>query len=181
MMLGSLRYENVLVLCILLCLVASCSTVDTATKTKDPVQTRPQTANDYQGILNDWKVEHAKNPKNQEIVKNYAKAVEEMKSAADKAYEKENYSSSGKIYLILLKNYPGFKRFAKWLSFSRQELNDRLSNCKTALYQKGFEQYRNNHLDEAILSWQGLLSLDPHNEDIRKAVNTAILQRKNLQ
>jgi tetratricopeptide (TPR) repeat protein len=181
MMLGSLRYDKVIVLCILLCLVASCSTVDTAIKTKDPVQTRPQTANDYQGILHDWKVKHAKNPKNQEIMKNYAKAVEEMKSAADKAYEKDNYAFSGKIYGILHKNYPGFKRFAKWLSFNRQELNDRLSNCKTALYQNGFEQYRNNHLDEAIQSWQGLLSLDPHNEDIRKAVNTAILQRKNLQ
>jgi tetratricopeptide (TPR) repeat protein len=181
MMFSSIRYEKVLALCILLCLIVSCSTVETATKTKDTVQTRPQTSNDYQDILNDWKAEHARNPKNQEIMKNYAKAVEGIKTEADKAYEKENYASSGRIYGMLLKNYPGFKRFGKLLSFDRQQLKDRLSSCKTVLYQRGFEQYRNNHLNEAILSWQSLLSIDPHNEDIRKAVNTAVLQRKNLR
>jgi hypothetical protein len=180
MMFCFIRYEKFLALCILLCLVSSCSSVETATKTRDPVQTRSQSATDYQGILNNWKSEHAKNPKDQEIIKNYARAVEDMKTAADKAYERDHYASSGRIYATLLKNYSGFKRFAKWLSFDRQELQDRLSSCKTALYQKGFEQYRNNHLNEAILHWQGLLSIDPHNEDIRKTVNTAILQRKNL-
>ncbi len=171
----------------ILCMAMTCSSVETATKPDGPVvpqaqvQVKPQTANEYQSILNDWKARHAKNPRNQEIAKNYARAVEEMKTAADTAYENENYAQSGRMYGALLKSYPGFKAFAKSLSFDRQELKDGLSNCKTALYQKGFAHYRNNQLNEAIQSWQGLLSIDPHNEDIRKAVNTAILQKKTLQ
>ena len=167
----------------ILFMAMACSSVETSTKPDEPVpaQVKPQAANEYQGILNDWKARQAKNPRNQEITKNYARAVEEMKTSADRAYEKENYALSGRIYGTLLKNYAGFKAFAKGLSFDRQELKDRLSSCKTALYQKGFEHYRNNQLNEAIQSWQGLLSIDPHNEDIRKAVNTAILQRKTLQ
>ena len=180
---ASARFGIIFALCIMLCMVLACSSVETSTKPDEPVTApvKPQTANEYQGILNDWKAKQAKYPRNQEILKNYARAVEEMKTSADRAYEKENYALSGRIYGTLLKNYPGFKAFAKGLSFDRQELKDRLSNCKTALYQKGFEHYRNNQLNEAIQSWQGLLSIDPHNEDIRKAVNTAILQRKTLQ
>jgi tetratricopeptide (TPR) repeat protein len=178
----SARRGNIVALCMILCMALSCTSVETSTKPEEPVpaQVKPQMTNEYQSVLNDWKAKHAKNPKNREIITNYAIAVEEMKTSADKEYEKENYALSGRIYGTLLKNYPGFKGFAKNLSFDRQELKDRLSNCKTALYQKGFEFYRNNQLNDAIQSWQGLLSIDPQNEDIRKAVNTAILQRKTL-
>jgi cytochrome c-type biogenesis protein CcmH/NrfG len=67
------------------------------------------------------------------------------------------------------------------LSFDRAKLNAKITDCKTALSKKGFQEYRQGNLSEAIALWQGYLAIDPNNADIKKAVNTAKLQQKNLQ
>jgi hypothetical protein len=81
----------------------------------------------------------------------------------------------------LLKNFPYFKDFAQDLSFDKDQLSSKVTTCKTALYHKGFQEYRAGNLNEAISLWQGYLTIDPHNPDIRKALNTARTQQKNLQ
>jgi len=68
--------------------------------------------------------------------------------------------------------------FAGMLSFNKAKLNKKLTDCKTVLSKKGFQEYREGNLNEAIALWQGYLAVDPHNADIRKAVNTATLQQK---
>jgi tetratricopeptide (TPR) repeat protein len=126
---------------------------------------------DHQKTIDAYKAEHAKHPQDQMIVKDYVQSLEEMKDSA----------SAGKIYNVLLKNYPAFKAFTRMLSFDRAKLNAKLTDCKTALSKKGFQEYRQGNLSEAIAQWQGYLAIDPNNADIKKAVNTAKLQQKNLQ
>jgi tetratricopeptide (TPR) repeat protein len=136
---------------------------------------------DHQKTIDVYKAEHAEHPQDRILVKEYLKSLEEMKIAADGAFDREDYASAGKTYNVLLKNYPDFKTFTHLLSFDRAKLNARLTECKTALSKKGFQEYRQGNLSEAISLWQGYLAIDPNNADIKKAVNTATLQKKNLQ
>jgi len=149
---------------------------------REPVQVkRPQATGDYQKTIDAYKSEHTKHPSNQSLTKEYVNILDEMEDTADKEFEKENYTSACKTYNILLKNYPAFKSFVSMLSFNKAKLTKKLTDCKTVLSKKGFQEYREGNLNEAIALWQGYLAVDPHNADIRKAVNTATLQQKNLQ
>jgi hypothetical protein len=114
-------------------------------------------------------------------VKEYVKSLEDIKSAADKASNREDFASAGRSYNVLLKNYPCFKGFDKKLSFNSTYLNIKLSHCKQSLSKQGFQEYRKGNLSDAISLWQVLLAIDPHNTEIKDALRTAKLQQKNLQ
>jgi len=131
--------------------------------------------------LDEYGAGYRKHPKDQALLAEYAKSVEEMKSTADKAYEKEEYSPAGRTYDLLLKRYDQFKDFSRMLTFDRTYLRQKLVHCKKGLSVRGFQEYRKGNLSEAIVLWQGLLALDPNNKDIKKAVATATEQQKNLQ
>jgi tetratricopeptide (TPR) repeat protein len=136
---------------------------------------------EYQKALDEYDVSYRKRPRDQALTAEYAKSLEDLKSAADKACEKEEYSSAGRTYDLLLKHYGQFKDFAHLLTFDRAYLNNKLSLCKKSLSVRGFQEYRKGNLGEAILLWQGLLSIDPNNEDIKKAMITATEQQRNLR
>ena len=136
---------------------------------------------DYQKTIDAYKAEYAKHQQDHALLREYVKSLEEMNDAADGSYKREDYTSAGTTYNVLLKNYPAFKAFTHMLSFDRAKLNAKITDCKTALSKKGFQEYRQGNLSEAIALWQGYLAIDPNNADIKKAVNTAKLQQKNLQ
>jgi tetratricopeptide (TPR) repeat protein len=150
------------------------------------VQARSQarqyiTAGEYRKAIDLYKAEYQKHPQDPVLVKEYVKSLEEIKTAADRASGREDFASAGKTYNILLKNNSNFKGFAHELSFDSAQLNLRLKNCKTALSRKGFQAYREGNLSEAISVWQDYLEIDPNNPDVKKALNTARMQQKNLQ
>jgi tetratricopeptide (TPR) repeat protein len=136
---------------------------------------------EYQKAIDEYRSEYAKRPQDQVLVKEYVKGLEDIKAAADGALKKEDYVSAGKAYKVLQKNYPEFKGFSTMLSFDRAYLNAKLTTCRDALSKKGFQEYRQGNLNEAISLWQGYLVIDPTNGDIKKALNTAKIQQKNLQ
>jgi len=138
-------------------------------------------AGDYQKALEEYGVRYRKHPGDQALIKEYAKSVEEMKSAADKACDEKEYAAAGRTYDLLLKRYVQFKDFARMLTFNTAYLNQKLALCKKSLSVLGFQEYRKGNLSEAITTWRALLMIDPNNEDIRKAMNTATEQQKNLQ
>jgi tetratricopeptide (TPR) repeat protein len=109
------------------------------------------------------------------------KSLEDIKSAADKVLEEEDFASAGRNYNVLLKNYPRFKGFEKKLSFNRTYLNIKLSHCKQSLSKQGFQEYRKGNLSGAIALWKSLLAIDPHNKEIKEALRIAKLQQNNLQ
>ena len=134
-----------------------------------------------QKVIDFYNAELKKHPQDRVLIKEYVKSLEEIKVAADKASGREDFATACKTYHVLLQNYPDFKDFAHLLSFNRAQLNSRLTKCKTALYKKGFQEYRAGNLNEAISLWQDYLTIDPNNTDIKKALNTAKKQQKNLQ
>lgn len=135
-------------------------------------------AHDPQKGIDAYSVERAKHPNDQALTRDYIKDLEELRISADRAAEHGNLAQAGRIYNVLLRSY---SEFPKRLSFSREYLNAKLNYCKMTLSRKGFEEYRKGNLNEAIGYWQGYLSIDPNNSDVKKAVHTASVQQKNLE
>jgi hypothetical protein len=170
------------------------SSVQTPAPAKDLSQTSDQTsgqtanpakkhmeAGEYQKAIDIYSVEYQKHPQDLSLLREYVKSIENIASAADKAFDKKDFASAGRNYDILLKSYEHFKGFEKKLSFNGIYLNKKLSYCKKIILKQGFQEYREGNLNEAIALWQALLVIDPQNTDIKKALKTAKLQQKNLQ
>jgi tetratricopeptide (TPR) repeat protein len=156
------------------------------TSPKSPVQTQTRAkqfmdAGEYKKAIDAYNVEYRKQPQDPSLVKEYVKSLEDIKSAADKALEEEDFAAAGRNYNVLLKNYPRFKGFAKKLSFNKTYLNTKISHCKQSLSKQGFQEYRKGNLSGAIALWKSLLAIDPHNKEIKEALRIAKLQQNNLQ
>ena len=135
---------------------------------------------DYEKAFNEYGAQLRKTPKDQALATEYVNSVKEAKVAADKAYDEEDFSSAGRIYDLLLRYHDHFKSNGQKTGIDKVFLNQRLSACKKSLSMRGFQEYRKGNLNDAIAAWQGLIAIDPANEDIKKAINTATLQQKNL-
>jgi tetratricopeptide (TPR) repeat protein len=175
---------------LLIPILVSCSHVNNAQSSKGR-RTTPVTNQQYhakkqidisvhdpQKGIDDYEAERGKHPHDQALTRDYIKDLEDLRTSADAASERGNLAQAGRIYSVLLKNH---HEFPKRLSFSKDYLNTKLTYCKTTLSRKGFEEYRKGNLNEAIGYWQGYLNLDPNNPDIKKAVQTASAQQKNLE
>jgi len=138
-------------------------------------------AGEYQKAIDIYNVEYRKHPHDQALEREYVKSIENIKPVADKALDKKDFASAGRIYDVLLKNYAYFKGFESKLSFNSTHLNKKLSYCKKALFKQGFQEYRKGNLNGAITVWQDLLVIDPQNTDIKESLRTAKLQQKKLQ
>ena len=112
-------------------------------------------------MIDFYKKEHRHRPHDQALAKEYVKSLKEIKTAADRASQNEDFANAGKTYSVLLKNFPYFKDFAQDLSFDKDQLSSKVTTCKTALYHKGFQEYRAGNLNEAISLWQGYLTYRP--------------------
>lgn len=148
---------------------------------RPPVQKPDAESDDYRKVLDEYAGSYRKNPRDHALAKEYAKKVEDIKSAADKAYGDNDFLSAGQTYDLLITRFVQFKGFAHMLTFKKPYLDQRLALCKRALSGQGFQEYRKGNLAEAITSWQSLLEIDPNNQDIKKAVKTATEQQKNLE
>lgn len=189
-MADSRESQRHLLVLILFFILPSCAAMNKGPSTQKPVQAQAQAATsarqhmdagEYQDAIDDYSAEYESHPENRALAQEYVKSLEDMKAAADKASAEEEFASAGRIYNVLLKNYSCFTGFVQTLSFDRADLNARLSHCRNSLSTQGFQEYRKGDLSGAIALWQSLLTIDPHNEDIKEAVRTATLQQKNLQ
>ena len=80
-----------------------------------------------------YNVEYRRHSQDQALVKEYVKSLEDIKSSADKASDREDFKSAGRKYHVLLNNYHRFKGFENRLSFNSSHLNAKLSHCKQSL------------------------------------------------
>jgi outer membrane protein assembly factor BamD (BamD/ComL family) len=111
----------------------------------------------------------------------FTTTVEDIKKAADKAFEKGDFTLSGRTYYLLLKSVPQLNGFPAGLSFTKKGLTARLGECSSALSQRALTEYRSGNIENAISLWKGILSFDPGNKTVKKFINTATTQLKNLK
>jgi tetratricopeptide (TPR) repeat protein len=131
----------------------------------------------YQAALKDY-------PGDKAAKAAYEKGVCEIKGVGDKALAAKDYALAGKLNGLLLKNMESFERVAgaaAGAGSSKRELEDALRACSSGLTNSGLAEYRKGNLENAIALWDELLSFDPGNAEIKKAVETAKAQLGKLK
>ena len=138
-------------------------------------------AGNYRQAIDLHKAVIASEPQNRNLVRAFEISLEDLYSKAEKAAAANDFAAAGKLYALIYGHYPDPKGTFQTLSFSRAGLASKLEQCKSALYHRGFQEYREGNLNRAIALWQDYLSLDPDNADIQRALSTAKTQQKNLR
>jgi tetratricopeptide (TPR) repeat protein len=111
----------------------------------------------------------------------YTRTAEQIKGAADAAYQKKDCAEAGNIYNTLYESGITTRDFAQSLSFDDDYLNGQISVCSKILLENGLMKYREEKLDEAIVIWKKALVFDPENTGIKNAMDTATLQLQKLK
>jgi tetratricopeptide (TPR) repeat protein len=124
---------------------------------------------------------YQKYPQDPTVRSSYIRTLESIKTSGDRAFERGDFALAGCVYEILLKNISSVKHLNGSFSFNREGLTAKIRNCKKILFENGLEQYRSGNLNLAISLWKSILAFDPENQEIKKAVDMATLQFKNLQ
>jgi tetratricopeptide (TPR) repeat protein len=106
----------------------------------------------------------------------YVAIINEVKNAGDKALGVKDFALSGRVYALLLKNFPSFGERQPAVAFGKTDLADGIAVCRDGLTRAGLEEYRKGNLAKAIAVWEDLLAFDPDNAEIKKAVDTARVQ-----
>jgi len=136
---------------------------------------------DFEKAIDVYKSRYQEYPDDSELLNLLITMLEDIRRIGDEALPKEDFVLAGKAYYALLKNYSSFKKFEKSLSFPRNSLEEGIRNCRIQLTKKGLEQYRKGNLAEAISVWKGILTFDPDNPEIKKAIETATEQLKKIK
>jgi tetratricopeptide (TPR) repeat protein len=138
-------------------------------------------AGEFRKAIDICKEIYQKYPQDPTVRSGYIKTLESIKSSGDGAFKKSDFALAGCVYGLLLKNYSSVGGLNGSLSFNREGLTLRIGDCKKILFEKGLEKYRSGNLNQAISLWKSILVFDPENQEIKKAVDMASLQSKNLQ
>ena len=136
---------------------------------------------DFEQALESYSAALRANPADGAVRKSYLDAVEVMEEAAGTAFDKGEFASSGRLYHVLLRNYPHFQNFTADLSFDRKYLQAQLTDCSDRLSERALAHYRLGNLSTAIALWENILEFEPGNAGVRKAIKTATTQLKSLQ
>lgn len=134
---------------------------------------------DYERGLAQYRDAFMTYPDDPAIASSYEESLTEIKDLAEGAFTRREYLRAGLIYLALLRNFPEavYRREA---SLDRMTFAERIRECADKLTQDGLALYRAGQIDSAINTWRGVLRFDPENYTVRKAIDTASKQLKNL-
>lgn len=124
---------------------------------------------------------YQKYPQDPTVRSGYIKTLESIKSGGDRAFERSDFALAGRVYRILLNNFSSVRRLNGPISFNREGLTARIRDCKKILFEKGLKQYRSGNLDQAISTWKSILTFDSESREIKKVVDMATLQLRNLR
>lgn len=136
---------------------------------------------DYQKALGVYADAYADHPRSAPLRAQYIKAGEQIKVAADNAFQRQAFAEAGSSYTLLLKNTITAQDFSRELSFDGDYLDRRIKACSKGLLEAGLVHYRQGRLDEAISIWRKVVTFDPDNRDVKDAIATAAVQLQNLK
>jgi tetratricopeptide (TPR) repeat protein len=120
-------------------------------------------------------------PRDSAVCSNTTKTLESIKISGDRAFERSDFALAGCAYEIVLKYVSTVTQWNGSFPFDNKGLAARTKYCKKILFENGLEQYRSGNLDQAISIWKSILAFDPENQEVKKVVDMATLQLRNLQ
>lgn len=136
---------------------------------------------DHQKALEAYAGAYADHRRSAVLRAHYIKAGEQVKSAADAAFQRKDFAEAGSAYTLLFQSTIAGKDFSGELSFDGDYLNRQIMACAKALLETGLVQYRQGKLDEAISVWRKVIAFDPGNKEVKDAIATAAVQLQNLK
>jgi tetratricopeptide (TPR) repeat protein len=110
----------------------------------------------------------------------YAKLGDQIRTAADAAYQKKSYSEAGSTYRVLFESGITTRDFAPMLTFDDDYLGTQIAACSRSLTETGFLKYREDKLEEAIAAWKQVIAFDANNKDVKSALDRATIQLQHL-
>jgi tetratricopeptide (TPR) repeat protein len=111
----------------------------------------------------------------------YARLGEQIRNAADAAYQRGDFAEAGSDYGVLFGSGITTRDFAGSLSFDDDYLGRQIKGCSKALMESGLMNYRAEKLDDAIAIWKKILQFDPGNKTAQNAYDTATAQLQQLK
>jgi len=124
---------------------------------------------------------YQKYPQDPDVRSRYIQALETIKINGDRAFEKGDFALAGLAYELLLKHVSSVAPLNGSSPLNKEALTAKIRTCVKNLFEGGLERYRSGNLDQAILIWKGILAFDPGNEEVKRVVDRASFQLKNLQ
>ena len=115
-------------------------------------------------------------PGHAEVASSYGRSVRQIKAAGDTALAEHDFARAAKIHAFLLKSAPTYKDLKPGVGFGPPELMKSLAASREGLIKAGLAEYRKGNMAKSIALWEVLLSFEPDNAEIRKAVATARTQ-----
>jgi len=115
------------------------------------------------------------------LKKQIEKLLVELKSSGDSSLADLDFAQAGEYYSLAKKNWSKFKGYTGSLSFKLEDLDSGLKTCSQQLTNQGLVEYRKGNLKGAISIWETILTFDPENEQIKKAISTARAQLQQIK
>jgi outer membrane protein assembly factor BamD (BamD/ComL family) len=138
-------------------------------------------AGEFRKAIDLCKEVYKKYPQDPAVRNGYIRILESIKANGDRAFAGRDFALAGTVYEVVLRNVSSVSRLNGSLSFSKEGLTARISDCRKVLFEDGLKQYRSGNLNHAISLWKSILTFDPENQEIKKAVTMATLQLENLE
>jgi len=120
-------------------------------------------------------------PQDTTVRNGYVSLLESIKGQADLDFKRKDLANAGRTYRILLKNYSSLSHLERFLSYNAGLLDTGIETCRKILFEDGLEQYRSGNVSQAISIWRNILTFDSENLEVKKAMNKAIRQVRNLE
>ncbi|HOM94774.1 MAG TPA: hypothetical protein PKZ63_06950 [Candidatus Saccharicenans sp.] len=121
------------------------------------------------------------NPGEPRLKKQIEKLLVELKSSGDRSLADLDFARAGWHYGLAKKNWSKFKSYTSSLPFKLEDLDSGLKTCSQQLTNQGLVEYRKGNLKGAISIWESILTFDPDNEQIKKAISTARAQLQQIK
>jgi tetratricopeptide (TPR) repeat protein len=128
----------------------------------------------YRGLIQQY-------PWDTTVRNGYVSLLESIKGQADLDFKRKDFAQAGRTYRILLKNYSSLSHLNRFFSYNVGLLDAGIETCRKILFEDALEQYRSGNLSQAISIWKNILTFDPENLEVKKAMDKAILQTRNLE
>jgi tetratricopeptide (TPR) repeat protein len=136
---------------------------------------------DLQKAIDIYKDLYQQYPSETTVRHRYIRFLEFIKGQGDLYFEAGNFTLAGRTYTILLKNSSSLNHLEHFLKYRSQLLDTKIEDCRKMLFEEGLRQYRSGDLSQAISIWRNILTFDPENLEVKKAIDRATRQSKNLE
>ncbi len=115
------------------------------------------------------------------LAEEYGRAVNGVLGTAELYRDRGLPEKAGELYRLAHEGFPETAAVAKRSRLTRSEIKARIDACAGQLMERGLVAYRGGDLEGAIKTWKMIQTFDPRHQASRKAMETAEVQRINLE